>query len=80
MRKKKVLQNYAISKQWIYLFHSFQWLSFDEATKIVLLEIYANKKQIKRAFDDIETKVSLFLHKMCCGYSLELPWRGESDE
>ena len=21
----------------------FQWLSFDEATKIVLLEIYANK-------------------------------------
>ena len=30
-------------------------VSFDEATKIVLLEIYANKKQIKRAFGDIET-------------------------
>ena len=52
-KKKKVLQNYAFSEQWIYLFHPFQLFSFNEATKIVLLEIYANKKQLKRAFDDI---------------------------
>ena len=32
---------------WIYLFHPFQLLSFDKATKIVLLEIYANKKTDK---------------------------------
>ena len=35
------------------------------ATKIVLLEFYANKKQIKRAFDDTEAQVSVFLHKTC---------------
>ena len=45
-----------------------------------LLEIYANKKQIKRAFEDIESLVSVFLNKTCCRYSLELPWRGDSDE
>ena len=39
---------------------------------IVLMEIDANKKQMKRAVDDIETQVSVFLHKTCCGYSLEL--------
>ena len=77
-KKKKMLQNYAFPEQWIYLCHPFQWLSFDKATKIVLLEIYANKKQIKRAFDDTEAYVSVFLHKTCCGYSLELPWRGDS--
>ena len=54
VRKKKVLQKYTFPEQWIYLFHPFQSLSFDEATKFMLLEIYANKKQIKRAFDDIE--------------------------
>ena len=55
--RKKALQNYAFPEQWIYLFHPFQLLSFDETTettKIVLLEIYANKKQLKRAFDDIK--------------------------
>ena len=54
VQKKRVLQNYAFREQWIYLFHPFQWLSFHEATKIVLLEIYANKKHVKRAFEDIE--------------------------
>ena len=47
-KKKKLLQNYASPEQWVYLFHPFQWLSFDKATEIVLLEIYANKKQIRR--------------------------------
>ena len=51
---KKVLQNYAFPEQWMYLFQPFQRLSFDKATKTVLLEIYANKKQIKRAFDHIK--------------------------
>ena len=35
---------------------------------------------IERAFDDIEAYVSIFLNKTCCGYSLELPWRGDADE
>ena len=33
-------------------FTLFSKYLFDKATKIVPLEIYANKKQIKRAFDD----------------------------
>ena len=32
----------------------------------------------RRAFDDTEAKVSVFLHKTCCGYSLELPWKSDS--
>ena len=43
--KKKRLQNYAFPDLFIL---PCQGLSFDKATKIVLLEIYANKKQIER--------------------------------
>ena len=55
---------------------------FDEATKLVILEIYADKNQIKRAFDDklAYKGIGVFLHETCCGYSLELPWRGYSNE
>ena len=48
----------------IYFTHVSDYL----LTKIVLLEIYANKKQIKWAFDDTEAEVSVCLHKTCCGY------------